>query len=495
MLYSKYTFVYHQSESNFRLILSYMKNFVLIILLSLFITNCKQDTNDSKSHAFVGGEIVNPNSRYVVLSRGALAIDTVLLDANNRFLYKIEDLDSGIYTFKHRPEEQIVLLEEGDSLHFRLNTMEFDESLVFTGKGAKKNNYLINLFLENEKEREYMLEFSQLSPEEFRHKVDSITHAKHERLKKFERKNSTSEIFNEIADANIHYYNYARKELYPFAYYGNNELINLRSLPNDFYDYRKDVNYNNENLRNYFPYFRFLEYHFNNIALSKHFKHSSDSVFKRNSLDYNLDRLNIIDSLVTNNSIKNSHMKHSAWAFLDSNNKAAEISQFIEVYLEKSTNESHKKEITNVAKGCMKLTPGTKVPNIALINHEGEEVSLPSIIKKPTVIYFWSYRWRRHFKEAHLKAQKLKKHYPDIDFIAISANKLSSQNWEKALKKYKFPIVNEYQFVKPEDAKKQLVISRLNKVMLINEDGIIVHGNANMASHYFEEQVLGLLNQ
>ena len=35
---------------------------------------------------------------------------------------------------------------------FRLNTLDFDESLVFTGEGAKKNNYLINLFLEHEKE-------------------------------------------------------------------------------------------------------------------------------------------------------------------------------------------------------------------------------------------------------------------------------------------------------------------------------------------------------
>ncbi len=472
-----------------------MKNFVLIISLSLFITNCKQDTNEINSHAFVGGEIINPNSSYVIFSKDNNAIDTVLLDGNNRFLYKMNNLEPGLYTFRHKPEEQIVLLEEGDSLHFRLNTMEFDESLVFTGKGAKKNNYLINLFLENEKEREHMLEFCQLSPKNFRHKVDSLTSAKHERLKIFERKNSTSEVFNEIADANIHYYNYARKELYPFAYYGSNELINLNSLPDNFYDFRKDVDYNNENLRSYYPYYRFLEYHFNNIALSKHFKHSNDSVFKMHSLDFNLDRIRVIDSLVDNESIKNTHLQHSAWDFLHTSSNAGEISQLVELYLQKSTDEKHKKQIVEVAQTLMKLAPGTKVPDVGLVNHEGKEVSLASIIKKPTAVYFWTYGMRGHFKDAHKKAKKLKFNYPEIDFIAINAEDISSESWTEGLRQYKFPLENEYRFANPKEGKKQLVISRLYKVMLIDKDGAIVHANANMTDHHFEEQLLGMLNQ
>jgi len=472
-----------------------MKKLLMLLVMSSVFIGCKKDFTESNGYAYLGGEIINPNSDYVVISSGERVIDTIKLDNNNRFLYEMTELESGLYTFTHSPENQIVLLETGDSLHFRLNTMEFDESLVFTGNGAKKNNYLINLFLENERERESMLEFSQLSPTDFRNKVDSITSAKHERLKVFERKNSTSEIFNEIADANIHYYNYARKELYPFAYYGNNELINLSSLPSDFYDFRKDVDYNNENLRIYYPYYRFLEYHFNNIALSKHFKHSRDSVFKRNSLDYNLDRLHVIDSLVQNDSIKNSHMRHTAWVFLNSNNNAGDISKFVEEYLKKSTNEGHKKYFASMAQGFIKLSPGTKIPDVAVIDHQGNEASLASVITKPTVIYFWAYDMRDHFKSAHKKAHKLKKNYPELDFMAISADNMSSEKWMTALKRYKFPIENEYRFANPQDAKKQLVISRLNKVMLVDKDGVIVHANANMSSYKFEELLLGLLNQ
>jgi peroxiredoxin len=188
-------------------------------------------------------------------------------------------------------------------------------------------------------------------------------------------------------------------------------------------------------------------------------------------------------------------MIHTAWVFLHSNNNASEISQFVEEYLKKSTDESHKKEVANIAQGFMKLTPGAIVPDVALLNRKEEEVSLLSIIDKPTVIYFWTYGMRGHFKGSHKNALKLKELYPEINFVGVNAEKMSSDNWLDALKQHKFPSENEYRLANPKEAKKQLVISRLNKVMLINKDGSIVHANANMSDHHFEEQLLGMLNQ
>ncbi len=50
---------------------------------------------------------------------------------------------------------------------FRLNTYDFDESLVFTGNGAKKNNYLLkNISTERQKERK-LVKHSDKEPEVF----------------------------------------------------------------------------------------------------------------------------------------------------------------------------------------------------------------------------------------------------------------------------------------------------------------------------------------
>ena len=58
----------------------------------------------------------------------------------------------------------MVLLEPNDSIMLRFNTYEFDESLVFTGIGAKKNNYFINEFLQNEVEETRVFKYGYNNP-------------------------------------------------------------------------------------------------------------------------------------------------------------------------------------------------------------------------------------------------------------------------------------------------------------------------------------------
>ena len=209
----------------------------LITLLTLF--NCKKDGNNSEdNYAYLGGEIMNPNSDFVVLSRAEEVIDTILLDHKNRFIYKINDLKEGLYTFYHGGEIQMVFLEPKDSLLFRLNTLEFDESPVFIGIGDKKNNYLINEFLENEIQEKKIFKFSQLNPNTYERRVDSLKALKLDKLNTFTTKYGSSPLFDKIANANINYAYYASKEVYPFVHHGDNKSQILKSLPKDFYNYR-----------------------------------------------------------------------------------------------------------------------------------------------------------------------------------------------------------------------------------------------------------------
>ncbi len=105
---------------------------------------CKTKSASDGDVAFLGGEIVNPKNKSVVLyNTDGKVVDSFKLDVNNRFKHKFKNLNPGLYSITHGGEYQLVLLEPNDSVMFRLNTYDFDESLVFTGKGAKKNNYLI----------------------------------------------------------------------------------------------------------------------------------------------------------------------------------------------------------------------------------------------------------------------------------------------------------------------------------------------------------------
>lgn len=114
-----------------------MKYAWLLIGFLLLLSGCNNQP-EGDQHVFVGGQINNPETDYVVLSKEDSIIDTLYLNQQNQFGKEYDDLESGIYTFKHSPENQIMYLEPGDSVVIWLNTLDFDRSLNFSGDGAEK---------------------------------------------------------------------------------------------------------------------------------------------------------------------------------------------------------------------------------------------------------------------------------------------------------------------------------------------------------------------
>jgi hypothetical protein len=473
-----------------------MKIYFWLSIIIISLVGCKADTKeDDGDLAFFGGEIINPNTNFVVISKADSVLDTILLDNTNRFLYKLKHLKPGLYTFKHGSEKQIVFLEPEDSIIFRLNTLEFDESLVYTGKGAKKNNYLINEFLENELEEPEIFKYCQLDPKAFEQKLDSVGAIKIKKLRSFIKKNETSALFNKIAQANIDYKYYASKEIYPFVHYGENKHNIINSLPEDFYGYRKNIDYNDDFLKDYFNYNAFLRSNFNNLALKQHFKHTKDCQVKRSSVCYNLDRLSIIDSLVINETIKNDLLYRNTMMFLAKNKNVDSNDVIVNSFLNKSTDIKDKNSVTDYAKSLTKLKPGENFPNIEVLNFQNNEFNSRALINAPTAICFWSHSFYKHFKDSHIKIAELKIKYPEINFIIINIDDHNTGKWVSTLKKNRYPLINEYQFKNPEASRHLLAIHPMTKVIVINKHNKIINNNANIFAIDFEQDLLGLINQ
>ena len=108
----------------------------LLYFLILIIASCNTAKKDN-STVYFAGEIVNPTNDQILLFKGDMVIDSAKLDGENRFAFQLNSLDEGLYHFYHAPEEQYVYIEKGDSLQIRLNTVDFDESLVFSGSNFK----------------------------------------------------------------------------------------------------------------------------------------------------------------------------------------------------------------------------------------------------------------------------------------------------------------------------------------------------------------------
>ncbi|MFD1079694.1 hypothetical protein, partial [Longispora fulva] len=187
---------------------------VILLPLSLIFTSCEDEPQTENSSAYLGGEIVNPSSDHLLLFRNGKLLDTIFLNNRNRFSYKIDDPASGIYIFKHRPESQPIYLEPGDSLLMRANTFAFDESLHFSGKGEARNNFLTQMYLDDEKTADLLLSFYKIDPDNFASKTDSIRESRLRALEKVNNKYKLSEDFLSVAKKVINYENYDLRERY-----------------------------------------------------------------------------------------------------------------------------------------------------------------------------------------------------------------------------------------------------------------------------------------
>jgi len=477
-----------------------MKLYYWTLFIAITFIGCKKDnTQNSGDYAYLGGEIISPINKTVYISHANKVLDTLTLNSKNRFLYKVKNLKPGLYSFKLLSnigfEFQVVLLEPNDSIMLRLNTLEFDESLVFTGRGAKKNNYLINEFLKNEDEEKKVFKYCQLSPESYQKQIDSIKATKLEKLKVFKSKYDTTDLFDKIAELNIEYNYYYNKEIYPFVHYGHNKNDILESLPKDFYSYRKHINYNDTFLKDYFVYNSFLVSNFNNMALNEHYKHTKNDYFKSSNVCYNLDRLALIDSLVTDYEIKEELIHHYTISFLNRSKNEKNNNTILNYYTNISSNSEGKEMITRYVSALNNLKTGAKLPEIKLIDVNNSETSANTIINSPTVISFWSQTYYDHFKESQHKIYELSTKYPEVKFIIINIDNYGLDSALKALKQNRFSLENQYQFKNPKASKEDLAIYPMTKAFIVDKNHKIVNSKTNIFARNFEEQLLGLINR
>ena len=466
-----------------------VRHILLALLLSPLFIACNQDGGNSCGSAWVGGQIVNPKKDYVVISQSRRIIDTVYLDQDNFFKYQLEGLDPGIYFFSHY-EYQAMYIEPGDSLMFRVNTMEFDESLTFTGKGAGKNNLMMELFLLNEQENSLLPSLYKLPAKAFEQALDSLKRIRTDIYEDFVVRERPSKGYKEVVRASIDYDFYSKRELFIAANMRRQVYDTTNPIPESFYDFRKKIDLGSESLRSYYPYYRYLGYYLDNLAFEQY---QGKQAYNRESYLHSKYKMELIDSLITNDSLRNSLLRTTAARyFLNAQNEHNER-DILERFTALSTNEWDHDELAGLAEATILLTPGHTIPNLSLLNTENEVKDLHSCLKRPTVLYFWSSESVSHYKKIHNRAQDLRNKYPEFNFVGINID-ANYGKWKHIVTALGYQSDFEYQFERFDIAEMKLVINSVNKSMIVDTDGNIVNGNTNLFGGHIEQQMLGYLN-
>jgi hypothetical protein len=430
--------------------------------------------------AYFGGEIENPKNNFVVFMKNDKVVDTFYLDENNRFFHKFDSLTPGLYSFKHDPEYQYVFFDKNDSLMIRLNSNDFDNSLMFCGRGDEKNNFMMELYLKDMKLKNDLFDVYEQPEKVFSKYIDSSNQNIKNLYNKRKAFINWSEEFDEVAKTNI-LLNYAyKKEVFPIVHeFKTGENIKT-NLPKSYYNYRKKIDVNQDNLLYYSPFINYMTSMLNNIVLTKS-KGNLDDM----SLENNIKKLEIVDTLIKNKHVKNLVVNNIANMYLLSDQCSINNGKFFSLYSKMVSNENMKAKVMKTASNIQKLRNNNVLPEISVLDTNNKRVVINDLITKKTIIYFWTKQSDSHSFYSHKKVDELKAKYPDIQFIAININN-TQEDWLKEINAKKYSNSIELRAIDFEELQNKWVINKVYRTLIINKNGTINNAFVSLFDANFE---------
>ncbi len=453
---------------------NFSQSIALIILVSITVLlgcNNSQVCNST----YFGGKIINPKSNCIILFENEIPLDTFYLDKNNTFLGEIPSLHEGLFNFKHGNEQQYIYLQPKDSLLIRLNTWDFDETLVFSGKGAERNNLLIDSFLESERERRIFFQYYDLSPTEFSAKVSQVEKVKLDRYNDYINNHpEESDKFNDILKTALTFPLYSKVENYPLAHSAKINHDEHSVINKDFYKHREYISLDNDSLMFFYAY--------RDYVLSNLYNKVNSLGYDLNSDEFTVNLLKEISAELNDENSRNSMLRkifirHFYWK---SSRKINE--NIVNTYFDLTTNLEDKKLMLNLTTDVKKIEEGELLNDFKIIDYNKSHKSIRRLIKnKKSVLYFWNPEFiGKDFIAS--KIQYLSEKYPDLEFIGV---RIYDDNKERI---FKLDIKSQY-YLESNSKANSFLTSQLPRTILINKKGIVVNSYASLSSRNIFNQI------
>ena len=304
--------------------------YLRILLILLLFFSCKSDNTTVFS-----GKILNNTSDSISIYKDNNMIYESVVDDDGLFNIIIDTITSGLYTFYHEPEFQYIIIDDNDNLQIRLNTLDFDESLVYTGKGSSKNNFLMDVFLRSENDELEINSQLDLAFDTFKILVDSLYNKQMNSFKLFKENNILSNSNKEIINTAI---------LYPYISKFHSYIIRNNiddEIQKDlFINYQNEISYDLDALAYFKPYIDFLYLHiYNNVKIKKDYE---------NSLDFNIQRLSYTDKIIKSKLVKSRILRFHAFGFILQRQDDIKNKTFLKTFFEISKDKKVNEEINNL---------------------------------------------------------------------------------------------------------------------------------------------------
>lgn len=430
------------------------KSIFLAVLSTLFIISC--DKNEPKDYTVFAGKVTNPQSDSVYLYFPDRE-KSFALNEKGEFYDTIQLNQKGYFYFSDGREQAELFLFSGDSLYITLDTKKFDESIVYSGIGADKNNYLVKKFLKEEAVGTSSAELFSLNPTDFQKKFK--THS--DELEAALNASKAEKEFKEIEKRNLKYGYLSLIAQYPDAhkYFTGNPP----ELPAGFLKELDGISYDSQEDYELIPYYK-------------------DLIINKYMLDIEKAEspkaLEEMVSKIKSKEIKEDLVGALFYRISSTNPDSESLNEIIQKYSENEKLKMRSLQKTNAIKN---LLVGKPSPKFSYQDISGKKVSLDDFKGKLVYIDVWA-TWCGPCIQEIPTLKQLKEDYKskNVEIISISID--VQKDFDKWKKMVADKQLKGIQLFADQDWKSEFVkaygIDAIPRFLLIDKNGNILSADA-----------------
>jgi len=437
-----------------------------IALLLILVTVFSCSNEKPVDHIILKGKITNIGEGNISIMNGNGKINFPIKVAEDGTFLDTLNIEPGQYIMAYAKARRANLyLEKGYDLTINFDANDSDNTITFSGKGAKENEYVL------EKDKLVKAEMGDrralflLEEAEFKAKMQDFKVKASNLLKASEK---LTENFIAVESRNINY-----QYLSSIGAYERSHAMFIKDrefkVSPEFLNELEGINYNIEE-----------DYVFSNaykgLVTSKNGLNAR-ALMETDSLDFYLANM-VAATTFENEFIKNSLLYYYATKGMD---RADDLDKFYEVYNANSTNEKNNIEVAAIYNKLIKVAKGKPSPTFNYENYEGGKTSLEDLKGKYTYIDVWA-TWCGPCKTEipFLKEVEAKYHGKNIQFVSISIDRAKDyEKWRKMIADLNLVGI---QLIADKDWKSEFVqdymIKGIPRFIIIDPAGNIVDSNA-----------------
>lgn len=443
-----------------------MKKLIILVVSALLFVSCEEDKK-VKDYLVLSGNIENLRRRSIQLV-GYNFEKRIRFDRKTKSFSDTLRINDGYYTLVVDKNPIPLYLTKTDDTGIIFDTKNRTGFIQFTGKNAKINEYL------GQKEKKGKKILGNLTSLYKKDEDDFLTEMNQykDKLTEYAVGLNLDKSFLEKEVKNVKYQyslylnNYEDYHAYLTK---NREYV----LPESFPTAIKNIDFNSgEDYVNSEAYRTILAEHMEKLASEK---------AEGSKVEPTIVYMNTVESKITNDVIKNDLLYKTAVKGITYTRNLAD---FYNKFMKYSTDEEHKKEITELYDKLKLIATGEVSPKfVNYENYEGGKTSLDDLLGKGKYIYIdiWA-TWCGFCKREIPLMKKLAEDYKDknVEFVSISIDERRNHaKWKEMIKQREMPgvqLVADKNF--ESDFMKKYLVKAIPKFILIDPDGKIVSSNA-----------------